>query len=134
MNDPRETVSIRSEDFVTREVEVQLTVRFTFHPEVFDRVDDEWRAGLYQLHDEDEIAEHLLYNLFQGRRVDQLDGWADLPPSAAFVDGIERISVYDMSLAEPVADYQHQTIEWSLDAWRKKYGSHMGEMEGRNGV
>lgn len=54
----------------------------------------EWRAAFYQLCGDAEhrdtrreaIAEHLAFNLIQGRALSTLDGFADQPETAAAVD------------------------------------------------
>jgi len=50
---------------------------------VIDVVDDEWRSQLYNLETPEDIAEHVAYNLIQGSRLSQLDGWADQPDENA---------------------------------------------------
>ena len=48
-------------------------------PEWIDRTQtDEWRRELYDL-TRDGAAEMIACNLGRGRRLDQLDGWADVP-------------------------------------------------------
>lgn len=69
-------------------VEVRLYVRVTVDDQnVVDRcVNNEngWRDSLYPLETEDQVYEHLAYNFAVNHaRLSQLDGWADLPDSAA---------------------------------------------------
>lgn len=69
---------------VTVPVEVAIN-----DPDVVERVTgpggDEWREHLYKIYDEDDVLEHLAYNLVANavRDVRGLDGWADLDPGAA---------------------------------------------------
>lgn len=48
---------------------------------ILDAVDDGWRKMFYSLNTDQEVAEHLAYNLVVNgiRHVQQLDGWADMP-------------------------------------------------------
>lgn len=47
---------------------------------ILNVVNDEWRRVLYDLKTEQEIAEHIAYNLVEnGLQVWVLDGWADMP-------------------------------------------------------
>ena len=72
-------------------------------PDVIERVTglkgDEWRAGLYNLQTEEDVLGHLAYNcLLNGvERVNQLDGWADLPDAAAtmshVLNSVDMLSV-----------------------------------------
>jgi hypothetical protein len=50
---------------------------------VISVVDDIWRSQLYDLHTPEEIAGHVAYNLANGSRLSQLDGWADQPDENA---------------------------------------------------
>lgn len=50
---------------------------------VINVVDDEWRSRLYNLETPEDIAGHIAYNLVQGLRLSQLDGWADQPDENA---------------------------------------------------
>lgn len=103
-----------AEDFGTREVELRLTLRLTIHPEAIERVDDEWRSSLYNLHGEDAIVEHLLYNLLQGRKLDQLDGWADMPSFGAFIEDIDDVEVGHMGDPEPLPEWQQESVNRAL--------------------
>ena len=82
------------------EIEVLVTARFELDDQVIDVVDDEWREQLYNLKNEIEIAEHIGWNLVQGLKLSQLDGWADQPDSNAKIlpgypdyeiDSIEKV-------------------------------------------
>ena len=54
--------------------------------EVVNRVDDEWRKHLYDLHGAAEIAEHIAYNIVINHwPLSGLDGWADMEDSKARV-------------------------------------------------
>lgn len=107
---------LRPEDFVVYEVEVSTRVRVVLHPDVVDRVDDDWRSGMYQLYDDEDILSHLLFNLLQGRRIDQLDGWADLPAFAAYVDEMERVDI-DIVSKEPLPQDQARLLKWDHERW-----------------
>ncbi|MHA2022729.1 MAG: hypothetical protein ACTSWQ_03610 [Candidatus Thorarchaeota archaeon] len=68
--------------------------------EVIDRVDDEWRAGLYNLNTPEEIAVHICYNMVENRLgLSSLDGWADLDDSMAKMLEWPEIS-FDMTARE----------------------------------
>lgn len=65
-------------------VEISLTQK------VFDTVlTDEWRSHFYNLHTREQVAEHLAFNLMQGRSLESLDGFAELSPMAAILGTIE---------------------------------------------
>jgi len=76
---------------VTLEACVEIAIR---DPDVIERVTgpggDEWRAQLYNLRTEDDVLDHLAYNAVANNveRVNQLDGWADLPDDAATMEVI----------------------------------------------
>ena len=62
----------------------QTEVLIELDDEVIDRVDDEWRASLYNLHGANEIAEHIAANIVLNKwGLSDLDGWADMKDSAA---------------------------------------------------
>ena len=68
--------------------------------EVIDRVDDEWRKHLYNLHGAAEIAEHIAYNIVMNNNgLSRLDGWADMEDSKAKVT------------SENIFDFEAQPIE-----------------------
>ena len=72
------------------DIEMVVTATIELDDAVIDVVDDEWRAGLYNLHTPEEIAEHIACNLVRGARLSMLDGWADQPDrNACFLDGPE---------------------------------------------
>lgn len=53
---------------------------------VISAVDDDWRAMFYDLHEPEDIAQHVGYNLIVNHlRLSQMDGWADQPDSNAKV-------------------------------------------------
>ena len=56
---------------------------------VFKTVDDEWRDTFYNLHDDEDIAAHITFNLLQDRTLDRLDGWADQPKENACIVEVE---------------------------------------------
>lgn len=63
-------------------------VRFVATVEIDDAVcksvlTDEWRADFYPIRDREQVAEHVAFNLVRGSKLSQLDGFADLPDSAA---------------------------------------------------
>ena len=83
------------------EASVEITVN---DPDVIERVTgpegDEWRSYAYNLYTEEEVLAHLAYNaLVNGiTRVNQLDGWADLPDDAAVMqlrDDVDCVATYD---------------------------------------
>ena len=62
----------------------EVTVEIELDEKVISVVDDAWRDVLYPLHSEEDIAEHIAYNLARNNaRLSQLDGWADQPDSNA---------------------------------------------------
>ena len=71
----------------------EIPVKVVIHdPDVIERVTgpkgDEWRAQLYNLHTEGDVIDMLAYNcaVNGAQRVNQLDGWADLPDAAATME------------------------------------------------
>jgi hypothetical protein len=60
--------------------------------EPFERVigpgGDEWRSQFYDLHTEDEVAEHFVFNAVTNGIYDVsgLEGWADIQPGAVRVE------------------------------------------------
>jgi len=68
----------------TFQIEFTGSATLELDDQVIDVVDDAWRAGLYDLHTPEEIAEHIAYNLiFNKWSLSALDGWADQPDSNA---------------------------------------------------
>jgi len=62
----------------------EVTAEIELDEMVISVVNDEWRSVLYPLHTEEEIAEHIAYNLVHNHAsLSQLDGWADQPDSNA---------------------------------------------------
>lgn len=108
--------ALKPEDFVVYDVEVRTRLRLALHPEVINRVDDEWRSHLYDLYDPEDIVAHLLYNLLQGRELNRLDGWADLPAFAAFIDDMNRVEV-DIVGTEPYPDRAAGMLKWVHQRW-----------------
>jgi len=52
---------------------------------VFDAVNDEFREHLYDLQDDEDILEMIASCLLRRMSLSQLDGWANLPDSYAFI-------------------------------------------------
>lgn len=69
--------------------------------ELFDVVDDDWRSQLYDYHTDEEIANHIAYNLIINRiRLKQMDGWADKDNSLAVVIKWPNLDTFDMEAEE----------------------------------
>jgi hypothetical protein len=69
-----------------RTFEVALYVTVEIDDAVFASVlTDEWRGHHYALHTPEDVAEHLAFNLVNGRALSSLDGFADLEDDAASV-------------------------------------------------
>ena len=68
---------------VTVQSDLGITVN---DPRVIDRVlnnEDNWQGTFYRFTTAEEVIAHLAYNyVSNGRTVNSLDGWADLPASA----------------------------------------------------
>lgn len=64
---------------------------------VFDNVDDEFREMIYDLTTDEEIAEHVCYNLVRGAHLSGLDGFANLEDFDGYATNIE---LYDMEVEE----------------------------------
>lgn len=61
-----------------------VTVEISIDQRVLDDVlTDEWRASFYKLYTRQDVAQHLAYNLMQGRDLHTLDGFADQPDERA---------------------------------------------------
>lgn len=73
----------------THTIHLLVTVRVDIEDaDVVTRVvedHDDWRGTYYDMRTEEDVLEHLAYNcVANGRRdVTRLDGWADLPDTAA---------------------------------------------------
>lgn len=74
-------------------VDVETPVKITINDEdVIERVTgpkgDEWRAQFYNLHTESDALDMLAYNcaVNGAERVNQLNGWGDLPDDAATME------------------------------------------------
>lgn len=109
------TPTLRAEDFEQIDIDLSITVRLVAHPEVFRGSTDEdgWRNA-YGFMDRDDVVGHLLFNLLQGRHLSQLDGWADLPAAAAFVDELRNVEINYRSDPEGVPDYTADMIRFDL--------------------
>lgn len=57
----------------------ELGVSVALDQRVIDVVNDEWRSQFYDLYTAQAIAEHIAYNMAKGRRLSQMDGFANLP-------------------------------------------------------
>jgi hypothetical protein len=71
---------------------IELSCVIEIDSEVIRAVSKDWRKRFYELETPGEIAEHLAFNmLVNGRKLSQLDGFADLPNDAATIpaDDIE---------------------------------------------
>jgi len=64
---------------------VSTTVKI--NPVVFSQVDDEWRSMFYNLDTPSKVIEHIAYNLLQGFKLSQIDGFANLPDEYAVLIG-----------------------------------------------
>lgn len=57
---------------------IELTCEVEIDDEVIAAVDDDWRKHFYKLETDEEVVEHVAFNLLvNGARLSQLDGWAD---------------------------------------------------------
>ena len=73
--------------------------------EVINRVDDEWRAALYNLNTPTEIAEHVAYNLVMNNaRLSVLDGWADMRNDQAKVISQNTYDWSSEEIAQAILD------------------------------
>jgi uncharacterized Fe-S cluster-containing radical SAM superfamily protein len=69
------------------DVEVSVEIEIN-DPDIFERITgpggDEWRAQLYDLRTKGDVVRHIAFNAIMNNleRVNQLDGWADLPNDA----------------------------------------------------
>jgi hypothetical protein len=67
-----------------------VTAEIALDEKVISVVDDEWRGTFYNLHDIEDIAEHIAYNMVKNEvRLSQIDGWADQPDENAKLLGEE---------------------------------------------
>ena len=65
-------------------VEVRGDVIIRLDQSVLDVVDEDWRDQFYELWTDDEIVEHVCYNLLVNRiPLSSMDGWADQPKDRA---------------------------------------------------
>lgn len=76
---------------------VEMTVDIAIDEKLIaDVLDPKWRAQFYDLHTPEQVAEHLAFNLVQGRLLQHLDGFADQPEDAAVVGDIETIEAVEL--------------------------------------
>lgn len=66
-------------------LEFLVSIDIDIDPAVFAEVTDEWRSVFYDLQDDEEVAEHVARNVFMGRGLSRLDGWAGMSDSLATV-------------------------------------------------
>lgn len=108
------------EQYVQHEVDLRLTVKLVAHPEVFNGATEPGgERNCYGLNGIEEAIAHLLFNLLQGRRIDQLDGWADLPTCAAFVETLADLEIYDHSTSA-VPEWLQGSIKYDLDRAKER--------------
>jgi len=78
----------KREYVVTFEIEAVVQI----DDAVFAMVDDEWRENFYpDLKTENDIVEHVAYNLLLGSKLNQLDGWATLKSTDARIKSDDLI-------------------------------------------
>lgn len=65
-----------------RKFYVTFTAEIDIDDKLLKSIDDEWRGTFYQLTSDEMVAEHLAFNLVQGRALKSLDGFADQPEKA----------------------------------------------------
>lgn len=73
------------------DVKFLVDVKIKINQAVIAQVDDEWKKMFYDLDSSEEIVEHVAYNLLQGRRLSQMDGFADLPDELAVLEDVDYI-------------------------------------------
>jgi Ser-tRNA(Ala) deacylase AlaX len=81
--------------YVRWEVECEIEI----DEEVLSRVDDEWRSVFYSLHTNEDIANHIAYNLFFNQwPLSHLDGWADMKDNQAKIvfDDVNDLEVREI--------------------------------------
>lgn len=64
---------------------------------VFAVVDAEWCKRFYELSSRAEIADHVTYNVLQGRRLSTLDGFAELQDDMVSIERVEIDSEEEVS-------------------------------------
>jgi hypothetical protein len=111
--------SMHPEDYMQVEIDLRLTVKLVFHPEVFNGTDPGGYRNCYSFGGREEVIAHLLFNLLQGRRISQLDGWADLPQVAAFIEHLSDLDIYDTTASE-VPDWLMGSIKYDLDRAKER--------------
>jgi hypothetical protein len=84
------------------DVDVSLTVRITVgNPSAITRCtenEDRWRETYYDIHERDEVLEHLAFNAVFNRHRDgtMLDGWADLTPDELSMEIRRDVDLMDV--------------------------------------
>lgn len=73
----------------TYQLEFRVYGHLVLDQRVIDAVDDEWRDMFYDLPTPDDIAHHVGYNLMKGRRLSNMDGFADMPDEWARINYTE---------------------------------------------
>jgi hypothetical protein len=78
-------------------VAIEGYIELDIDPEVIEQVDDEWRSRFYDLETTDEIVGFLARNIFLGRLLSSIDGFANLSDDQAKVLGKdnERMEVME---------------------------------------
>jgi hypothetical protein len=78
-----------------------LTVELSVDQRLLDEVlTDEWRASFYKLRTPADVADHLAYNLMQGRPLATLDGFADQPEERARLHEVDFVEDADEGTKE----------------------------------
>jgi hypothetical protein len=68
---------------------------------VIDAVTDEWRTSFYNLHTPEGIAEHIAFAMMvRDYKLNDLDGWANLPNDFAIVLEKPILDDFDISAKE----------------------------------
>jgi hypothetical protein len=65
------------------DVEFTVNARIAINKKVFEQVDEDFKKSFYDLDMDSDIVEMVAYNLLQGRKISELDGFANLPSSYA---------------------------------------------------
>jgi hypothetical protein len=60
------------------DVEFTVKARIKINKEVFNQVDDDWKKSFYDIDTDSDVVEMIAYNLIHGRKLSQLDGFANL--------------------------------------------------------
>lgn len=79
------------------EVETEIVVEIEVHdPDVFDRCfTEDWQSHYWKVEDRSEVLKHLAFNAVCNgvEDISRLDGWADLPSTAATIN-VDRSTWY----------------------------------------